>query len=92
MDFWWIVVIAFFAVALIVICGNKSKFQISPPVREGYRDPLWMNTSMLTQNYAKSNGSIYGFARTGCGKRNSGPWNCGSWNIFTGYAYYDKAY
>ena len=83
MDFWWIVVIAFFAVALIVICGNKSKFQIAPPIIEGYRDPIYLNTAKMVYDwYPRSNGSIYGFPyRYG-----------GTWNIFSGYPYYDKAY
>nr|QBK85882.1 MAG: hypothetical protein LCMAC101_04770 [Marseillevirus LCMAC101] len=83
MDFWWIVVIAFFAVALVVVCGNKSRFQISPPIREGYRDPIYLNVDKMVNDwYPRSNGSVYGFNRM----------YGGSWNIFTGYPYYDKAY
>ena len=83
MDFWWIVVIAFFAVALVVICGSKNRFQISPPVREGYRDPLWINRLKYTQDYyPRTYGSIYGFPRR----------YGGSWDIFSGYPYFDKVY
>ena len=83
MDFWWAVVIAFFAAALVVICGSKSRFRVSPPVKEGFRDPIWMNRQKMVYDwYPRANGSIYGYPSM----------YGGSWNIFTGYPYYDKVY
>ncbi len=82
MDFWWAVVIAFFAVALVVICGSRSGFQLSPPVKEGYRDPIWPNRQKLVQWYGQTYGSIYGFPRR----------YGGSHDIFSGYPYYYRAY
>jgi len=83
MEFWWIIVIAFFAVALVVICGGKSGFQISPPIREGFRDPIWPNRQKMILNwYPNTYGSIYGFPRR----------YGGSWDIFSGYPVMDRVY
>ena len=51
--------------------------------REGYRDPLYLNRQKFMYDwYPRANGSIYGYPyRYG-----------GSWNLFSGYPYYDKAY
>jgi len=83
MEFWWAVAIAFFAAALVVVCGSKSGFRFSPQVKEGYRDPIWPNVQKMTQDwYPRANGSIYGFPRR----------YGGSHDIFSGYPYYYKAY
>jgi len=47
------------------------------PSREHYRDPIYLNKKkMWCDWYARTNGTIYG------------PQS----NLFSGYAYYDKAY
>ena len=50
---------------------------------EGYRDPIYLNRSKYMYDiYPRANGTIYGFPhRYG-----------GSWDIFSGYAYYPTAY
>ncbi len=51
-------------------------------MREGYRDPIWMDKSkMWNDQYMRSNGSIYG---------SSCPWL--PYNMFSGYTVYPKAY
>lgn len=51
--------------------------------KEYYRDPIYLNRSKFNYDwYPKANGTIYGYPyRYG-----------GSWSIFSGYPYYDKAY
>lgn len=50
---------------------------------ENYRDPIYLNSKKLNCDwYPRANGSIYGFPhKLG-----------GTWDIFSGYPYYDKAY
>jgi hypothetical protein len=66
-------------VVVIIIFMNKN----GGCGTEHYRDPIYLNRSKLMHDwYPKSNGSIYGY-----------PYNKGgSWSIFSGYPYYDKAY
>ena len=51
--------------------------------KEYYRDPIYLNRSKFNYDwYPRANGTIYGYPyRYG-----------GSWSIFSGYPYYDKAY
>jgi len=50
--------------------------------REGYRDPIYPNRAKLAYDwYPRSNGSIYGFYQ---------PY--GSWNLLSGFPYYNNAY
>jgi hypothetical protein len=51
--------------------------------KEGYRDPLYLNRAKYSYDYyPRANGTIYGFPyRYG-----------GSWSIFSGFPWYDKAY
>lgn len=67
----------------LLIIGLVVIILFNLPKREGYRDPLYLNRAKLAYDwYPRSNGSIYGFPyRYG-----------GSWTIFSGYPYYDKAY
>jgi len=53
------------------------------PLIEGYRDPIYLNRQKMVKDwYPRSNGSIYGYPyRYG-----------GSWSMFSGYPYYDRAY
>lgn len=66
-------------IVLIVIVLLKSK-KCSV---EGYRDPIYLNRAKYIYDiYPRANGSIYGFPyRYG-----------GSWNLFSGFPYYDRAY
>lgn len=50
---------------------------------EGYRDPIYLNRQKLAYDwYPRANGSIYGYPiKYG-----------GSWNLFSGFPYYPKAY
>ena len=52
-------------------------------MKEGYRDPLYLNRAKMVYDwYPRANGSIYGFPyRYG-----------GSWDLMSGYPYYDRAY
>ncbi len=51
---------------------------------EHYRDPLYINRTKYAYDiYPRTNGSLYGF---------SAAQGIGSWNIFSGYPYYDRAY
>lgn len=52
-------------------------------IKEGYRDPLYMNRAKYAFDYyPRANGSIYGMTyRQG-----------GSWSVASGYPYYDRAY
>ena len=72
----WILIIVFAAVFVFVL--NKPCNKV-----EGYRDPIYLNRAKLAYDwYPRANGSIYGF-----------PYKYGgSWSIFSGYPYYDKAY
>ena len=82
MGCWWIIIILF-AMALVLVCGSKSGFQMSSSIREGYRDPIWLNRQKLVKNwYPNTYGSIYGFPRR----------YGGSWDIFSGYPVMDKVY
>jgi len=64
-------------IVLFLVALNKDCACI-----EGYRDPIYLNRSKLVYDwYPRANGSIYGFAL---------PW--GSWNLFSGFPYYPKAY
>lgn len=51
--------------------------------KEGYRDPIYLNRQKMVEDwYPRANGSIYGFPyRYG-----------GSWDIFSGFPYYNRAY
>lgn len=54
-----------------------------PCQKEGYRDPIYMNRQkMIYDWYPRTNGSIYGWPMD----------YGGSWNMFSGFVYYDKAY
>lgn len=61
-----------------VVCNIKK------PLLEGYRDPIYLNRAKYAFDiYPRANGSIYGFPyRSGAG----------SWNIFSGFPLYPKAY
>jgi len=63
---------------LIIIVGYMTKTK-----REGYRDPIYLNREKMVRDwYPRANGSIYGFPyRYG-----------GSWDIFSGFAYYPRVY
>lgn len=59
-------------------------FFSKPRLVEGYRDPIYLNRAKYAYDiYPRANGSIYGFPYA------SGE---GSWNIFSGFPYYDRAY
>ena len=62
-----------------LLCFNKK----SSYLRENYRDPIYLNREIYALDiYPRSNGSIYGFPiKYG-----------GSWNLFSGFPWYDKAY
>jgi len=63
---------------LVGICITKKGNLV-----EGYRDPIYLNRAKYAFDiYPRSNGSIYGFPY-GRG---------GSWNIFSGFPLYPKAY
>ncbi len=50
--------------------------------REGYRDPIYLNRAKLAYDwYPRANGSIYGMYE---------PY--GSWNLLSGFAYYNSVY
>lgn len=50
--------------------------------REGYRDPIYLNRAKLAYDwYPRANGSIYGMYQ---------PY--GSWNLLSGFPYYNNAY
>ena len=70
-----------FCIAIFVIVFLVS-MRTSCVCREGYRDPLYLNRAKLAYDwYPRANGSIYGMYE---------PY--GSWNLFSGFPYYDKAY
>ncbi|MDB4769569.1 hypothetical protein OAG24_01250 [bacterium] len=72
------IIIILLVVLLVLYFGGFFK-----NVREGYRDPLYLNrTKFVYDWYPKSNGSIYGFPVR---------YN-GGWQLMSGYPYYDKAY
>lgn len=73
----YVAIVAVFIIFLLIVKPNGCQG------REYYRDPLYLNRSKLNYDwYPRSNGSIYGYPyRYG-----------GSWSIFSGYPYYDKAY
>ena len=72
-------------VALAVLTGVVVFYLLlkKKPIKEHYRDPIYLNRAKLIYDwYPRANGSIYGFPyRYG-----------GSWSIFSGYPYYDRAY
>ena len=74
-----ILVMAVIAFAILFVMGLTKRCNS----REGYRDPIYLNRSKYAFDiYPRANGSIYGFPyRYG-----------GSWSIFSGYPYYDRAY
>lgn len=55
----------------------------SSTIREGYRDPIYMNRAKYVFDYyPRANGSIYGMSyRQG-----------GSWSVLSGFPFYDRAY
>ncbi len=75
----------FLLVAALIIFAIVFLFATNKPCgcKEGYRDPIYLNREKLIYDwYPRANGSIYGFPlRYG-----------GSWTIFSGYPYYDRAY
>jgi len=59
-------------------------FFSNPKLIEGYRDPIYLNRAKYAYDiYPRTNGSIYGFPYSE---------GIGSWNIFSGWPYYDRAY
>lgn len=69
-----------FLAALIVI----GLLIYKPNLIEGYRDPIYLNRAKYAYDiYPRANGSIYGFPYSE---------GIGSWNIFSGFPYYDRAY
>ena len=75
----WILVLILFVILLVFSCSKRSSFKM----KEGYRDPLYLNRAKMVYDwYPRANGSIYGFPyRYG-----------GSWDLMSGYPYYDRAY
>lgn len=81
-------IIQFEYILLILLFGgiffivNSCKLSCSKE-KEHYRDPIFLNRAKLAYDwYPRANGSIYGFPyRYG-----------GSWSIFSGFPYYDRAY
>ncbi len=64
--------------AAIIGCYLYKKYN----THEGYKEAIWMDRSKLFYDYyPRSNGSIYGF-----------PGMIGSWNMFSGYPTYPRAY
>lgn len=55
----------------------------TPSLKEGYRDPIYMNRAKYAFDYyPRANGSIYGMTyRQG-----------GSWSVLSGFPFYDRAY
>jgi len=76
MEMLLIVIVALFVVVFLVAMNRSCV------CREGYRDPIYLNRAKLAYDwYPRANGSIYGFYE---------PY--GSWNLFSGFPYYPKAY
>lgn len=74
------IVVVAVVVAILFFMRRCSTKETS---REGYRDPIYLNRKKYTSDYyPRSNGSIYGFPY-GDG---------GSWNIFSGFPMYWRAY
>lgn len=71
-----IIAIVVIIVVLLLLLSTDKK-------REFYRDPIYLNRAKLSYDwYPRANGSIYGWPiRYG-----------GSWNLFSGFPYYNKAY
>lgn len=68
---------------LIVVAFLFYVFPGNCKKREHYRDPIYLNRAkMMYDWYPRSNGSIYGWTHD----------YGGSWDIFSGYPYYDRAY
>ncbi len=77
-------IIIFVVIFVIILCIIKSgNFRDFGSTKEGYRDPIYLNRAKMVYDwYPRANGSIYGFSYK----------NGGSWNLFSGYPYYDRAY
>jgi len=75
-----ILFIIFFTILFVLLYSRSSK---NVNVVEGYRDPIYMNRAKLVYDYyPRTNGTIYGFSRL----------QGGSWDMFSGYPQYYKAY
>ena len=77
------VTIIVFGIAILVVVWLVCKNTGVLSQREFYRDPIFLDRKKLTEYYyPRTNGSIYGL-----------PYHLGgSWSIFSGYPYYDRAY
>jgi len=74
-------VIYLFFLGLLAVC---LIYIVKKPLREGYRDPIYLNRAKYVYDfYPRANGSIYGFPYKS---------GAGSWNIFSGFPLYPKAY
>ena len=71
-------VIAVIFLILLIIIGGIIFFQLSKPCKkEGFRDPLYINTCKMYKDwYPVANGSVYG------------PYS----DIYTGHPFYDRVY
>ncbi len=70
----------YFAVLLAVFLAIILYLSSAKSTEEKYRDPIWMNRRKLYDDqYARSNGSIYGNCRQ-------------PWDMFSGFPVYPKAY
>lgn len=77
-----VILVVIFFIVLVVILLSKNKNERYSLI-EGYRDPIYLNRAKYAyEYYPRANGSIYGF-----------PYSYGgSWNILSGFPFYDKAY
>ena len=77
----FIIVVA--VIVILFFLFSKGCSSEGYAIREGYRDPLYMNrASYVYDLYPRANGSIYGLTYS----------QGGSWSVASGYPYYDRVY